>query len=851
MYDGDSDTLTVTAVLSGNSEAYGDIVHRYKNVVFGVIYAIVKNHHTAEDLTQDTFVDGYIKLKTLNEPSSIGAWLIKIAKNKCYNYMTRSALRFESELDEFIQDALMSSPENYVIDKQERTDLMNAVRRLPELYRTVIEMYYFKNYPQNKIAEVLNIPLGTVSRRLYYARTKLKKELDIMEETIKNVNFEAEVAKKIKSLRDYYHLHNFSSDGIEKEVDNFIKFIETIPESKLKHSAYAEAYRNSDKEEYKSKIEQEAILGENADVHFDMFFEKYANKNDDKKWLEAIDGDDGIAKMEKMANSDEVVGKMYFWRGACNIRLKNFAEARVDFEKSLTKLRRDDSYYPNAVAAIKAIDIIAPEFDEYITGYSITGESYRLYDGGKRLDFVNQPGFSEVYPGCGVNSYHSLYYYASNGGIDHNNWFYDLSKHTEKESVSVVAGTFEDCLHIHIITKDDWARSAEYEIWYAKDIGLVKFRVKVDGDDEECYELCEYKINGGSGYMPAEVGNLWRYRNVNLSEPYEQTNEYEITSVVDNPETDSKYIYTAATNILRTSKKDSDSNTYIALAQDALPNEEPQKWDFDTAILDLKLANQKNTSARASQFSHNAIDFIGRCAEYYKNRYVFLPSGISSGVISKHKTDDKIFYKENSVYYMGPYVIWGSWYGARRCIGLKPFRFLNQLAGTLYSDKWIVGYTEEIANGDGTVYLKVEDGGTIGAFDNCIKVTFDLEWEGGKDDRGYYLHNLRYSHCGTKIYWYAPNVGIVRHDCIWGDAITSSIELTEYKSCATNGEYMPIYVGNRWIYDEVTLPEQFIARKKYDLVSGIEDDFFMIEEQEMLFLGTDEEYEAFQATREK
>jgi hypothetical protein len=62
---------------------------------------------------------------------------------------------------------------------------------------------------------------------------------------------------------------------------------------------------------------------------------------------------------------------------------------------------------------------------------------------------------------------------------------------------------------------------------------------------------------------------------------------------------------------------------------------------------------------------------------------------------------------------------------------------------------------------------------------------------------------------------------------------------------------MPIYVGNRWIYDEVTLPPEFVARKKYDLVSGIEDEFFMIEEQEMIFKGTDEEYEDFKKTRDK
>ncbi len=864
MYNDNDDEAIVTLVLSGNREAYGDIVHRYKNVVFNVIYAVIRNYHTAEDLTQDTFVDGYIHLKSLKEPCKIGAWLIKIAKNKCYNYMTRSALRYESELHEYIPDERMATPETFFIEQYDHELLKQAIHHLPELHKTVTELYYFNDFSQNKIAEFLKIPVGTVSRRLYDARLKLKKELNNMNETIKNVDFEAEVAKRIKTLEKYYHLNNFSIDGKEKIVDEFIKFINTIPESKLKHRAYASAYNNSDKKEYKSKIEKETELGENADVYYDLFFDKYANKNNNENWLKAIDSEDGIAKLEKMENSDNAVGAMLFWRGACNMRLKRFGEAKTDFEKSIKKLNPDNSYQPNAVACIKTIDLLMSEPDKYITGYNVTGECYRLYDDGKKLDFVNQPGFGNSYPVYGINKFDGIYYYASNGGINHNCWFFDLNNGkflgedvcvTKNETVSVLAGTFEDCLHIFLNTKEDWAATAVYEIWYAKDVGLIKFRVKVDGYAEEIYELCEYDIKGGKGYMPAKIGNTWRYKNINLSELYQQINEYEITSVLDEPENGSKYIYMAVMQILRSSKDNCDSDTHIVLAQNALPNEKPEEWKFDTAITNLKLANQKNTSVRSSIYAHNALDFIERCADYYKNNWVFLPSGVHGGVISKNKETDSIIYNENIIYYMGPYVIWGSWYGARRCIGLKPFRFLRELAGTLYSDKWVIGYSEKIKNKDGEVFLIVEDGGTVttksGIFENCVKVTFNLEWEGGKDDGLYYLHNLRYSHCGTKIYWYAPNVGIVKHDCIWGEALSSSIELTEYKSCATNGEYMPIYVGNRWIYDEVTLPANFIARKKYDLVSGIADEFFMIEEQEMVFKGTEQEYEEFKKTREK
>ena len=80
MREKNSDKSVVISVLSGKSEAYGDIIHKYKNIVFKSVYNIVKNYHTAEDLTQETFIDGYVKLKSLGEPYNAGAWLVKIAE---------------------------------------------------------------------------------------------------------------------------------------------------------------------------------------------------------------------------------------------------------------------------------------------------------------------------------------------------------------------------------------------------------------------------------------------------------------------------------------------------------------------------------------------------------------------------------------------------------------------------------------------------------------------------------------------------------------------------------------------------------------------------------------------------
>jgi RNA polymerase sigma factor (sigma-70 family) len=548
MRDDSADKTAVMLTLSGKTDAYGDIVRRYKDMLFGVIYAIVQNYHTAEDLTQDTFIDGFIKLKSLGEPYNIGAWLGIIAKNKSYNYLTRSAFKYENELHEHIQDIKASTPEDLVINQHERQALKQAIEGLLELYRFVVTLYYFDNYPQKKIAELLKIPVGTVSRRLYDAKVKLKKELGYMTETIKNVDFEKEIAQKIKSLRDYYHLNNFSIEGVDKKVDEFISFIDDMPESTLKHKAYAYAYGFSAKEELKSKALKEAEIGENADVYSGLFFDKYVNAASNERWLKAIDSEEGIAKIKNWKNSETGVGKMYFWRGACNMLLKNLSDARKDFEETLKRVNRDDSYHPNAVAAIKAIDILSPEYDKHLSGFIVTGERYRLHNGNKKLDFVEQPGFNDDYPANGLNAHSNFYFYAS-------------------------------------------------------------------------------------------------------------------------------------------------------------------------------------------------------------------------------------------------------------CVNNSTF--------------------------------------------------FDLDMRESESDPRYYLHTPKYSHCGTKVYYYAPNVGIVKYECIWGSALYACMELSEYRSYATEGEYMPVYIGNQWIYDEVTIECEFIERMEYNIVSGMEDEFFMVCAGEMLFKGTEEEFVAFKKAHTK
>ena len=419
MYDGNADKATVMLVLSGNREAYGDIVHRYKDIVFNTINAIVKNYHTAEDLTQDTFIDAYVKLKSLHEPCKIGAWLVKIAKNKCYNYFSRSALKHESELHDYIPDIRASSPENLMMEQHERQQMQQALRRLPELHKTVAILYYYDNYSHEKISELLSIPVGTVKSRLSSARSKLKKELDNMnnaDNAILDKDFEKQIAEKVKTIQNYYSLHDNSYDGFEDEFKKTVELIDQLPDSKTKHTAYADVYLVASYQDknHQDRALQEAELSENAKVIANVTINKYINGDNDAL-IEKVE--ETISKIKKMPDSDNAIGELLFWsgskkflKGRDNDDTVKLNEAKADFIEAEKKLNKENSYHPNAIAAIKAVEIELTGMGEYAKcSYGICGEQLIYHD--NKLLFGSQPGFSGST--FNINKCDGIFFYVS------------------------------------------------------------------------------------------------------------------------------------------------------------------------------------------------------------------------------------------------------------------------------------------------------------------------------------------------------------------------------------------------------------------------------------------------------
>ena len=180
------DVELVRRAKQGDSKAYDQLTILYKDVVYSIVYRMVRNRQEAEDLTQEAFLKAYNSIVSFNEEYAFSTWLFKIATNNCIDFFRKRKLKTYS-MDETVRykdDEIQqeyADPEPDVEDDlvaDERTQIIRkAISELPAKYRIVIELRHQKEHSYEQISEELDLPLGTVKARIFRAREMLNKLL--------------------------------------------------------------------------------------------------------------------------------------------------------------------------------------------------------------------------------------------------------------------------------------------------------------------------------------------------------------------------------------------------------------------------------------------------------------------------------------------------------------------------------------------------------------------------------------------------------------------------------------------------------------------------------------------------
>jgi RNA polymerase sigma-70 factor (ECF subfamily) len=179
-----SDENIVERALTGDAEAFSEIVRRWERRIFALAYGILGREEDARDATQETFLAAFRSLRGFRGEAKVSSWLHRIAVNQCITRQRRAKVRNEAALeDEQEKNAakfsapVSFSPARKVESRQITEAVRCAVNSLPIDLRQVVVMKEFEELTFREIADTLDLPLSTVKSRLYTAMKQLQMRL--------------------------------------------------------------------------------------------------------------------------------------------------------------------------------------------------------------------------------------------------------------------------------------------------------------------------------------------------------------------------------------------------------------------------------------------------------------------------------------------------------------------------------------------------------------------------------------------------------------------------------------------------------------------------------------------------
>ena len=167
-----SDLELVEMTKEGQTEAFSELVRRHQQVTYNLAYRFMREPALAEDMAQEAFLKAFRLLGGFRGDSSFSTWLYRVTCSVCLTELNRRKRRGEVELKPVHLNRSCVVPSD-TIDLPEH--LRRCVTMLSDRYAEIVTLYYLKGISYDEIAEVLNIPMGTLKTWMFRARKQLRK----------------------------------------------------------------------------------------------------------------------------------------------------------------------------------------------------------------------------------------------------------------------------------------------------------------------------------------------------------------------------------------------------------------------------------------------------------------------------------------------------------------------------------------------------------------------------------------------------------------------------------------------------------------------------------------------------
>ena len=185
------DSVLIQRILTGDAIAFEHLVRKYQKRVHTLAWRKIGDFHIAEDITQETFLQVYQKLETLEDPARFSRWLYVITGRLCIAWLRKNQRHTEPLEDTDISEVETEAYSRYVATERAKTfdearrDLVEKLlARLKEGNRTVITLHYLEGMTYAEISNFLGVSENTIKSRLRRARQQLKKYGFMVQETL-------------------------------------------------------------------------------------------------------------------------------------------------------------------------------------------------------------------------------------------------------------------------------------------------------------------------------------------------------------------------------------------------------------------------------------------------------------------------------------------------------------------------------------------------------------------------------------------------------------------------------------------------------------------------------------------
>jgi RNA polymerase sigma factor (sigma-70 family) len=186
-----ADRQLVDKVLRGNTNAFSAIIKSTENLVAQIVFKMINNPEERKDIAQDVYLKAFSKLSGFKFQSKLSTWIAQIAYNTCLSYLEKKKLFFPDHINNENSDAdnaleLISAkstntfdnePENILSKKEISGILKTEIEKLSPVYKTLITLYHNEEMSYEEMAQITELPEGTIKSYLFRARKTLKKNL--------------------------------------------------------------------------------------------------------------------------------------------------------------------------------------------------------------------------------------------------------------------------------------------------------------------------------------------------------------------------------------------------------------------------------------------------------------------------------------------------------------------------------------------------------------------------------------------------------------------------------------------------------------------------------------------------